>query len=408
MVTIQSEAIKVLKEGHVTTPKGFTAGGLHCGIRKKRRDFGWIHSVTPAVAAGVYTMNVFQAAPLKITRQAINETSHLQAIIVNSGIANACTGKQGDLDAEEMQKKAAAKLNIPANHVAIASTGLIGSPLPMEKINKAIHGITIDKEANPQHFEDAILTTDTVTKHVAVQLEVDGKTITIGGAAKGSGMIHPNMATMLGFITTDAAIEAESLQLALKQTTDTTFNMITVDGDCSTNDMVLVMANGQQENHPLNQSHPQWSLFVDALKMVSEELAKMIARDGEGASKLIEVKVTGAPTQDAASHVAKAVISSNLVKTAVYGADPNWGRIICAVGYSEQPVNPDKVCIEIGEIPVVKEGIPVAFDELDGKQYLQQDNITLHVNLQDGRYNATAWGCDLTYDYVKINASYRT
>ncbi|WP_042224448.1 bifunctional glutamate N-acetyltransferase/amino-acid acetyltransferase ArgJ [Oceanobacillus manasiensis] len=408
MVTIQSETIKFLKEGHVTSPKGFLAGGLHCGIRKKRRDFGWLHSVTPAVAAGVYTMNAFQAAPLKVTKRAINTNNHLQAVIVNSGIANACTGHQGEMDAEEMQQVAAEKLNIPKNYVGVASTGLIGSPLPMGKIKKAISEISVNKENAPHHFEDAILTTDTVTKHVGVQLEIDGKTITIGGAAKGSGMIHPNMATMLGFITTDAAVEAESLQLALRQTTDQTFNMITVDGDCSTNDMVLVMANGQQENSPLNVSHPQWSLFVDALKMVSEELAKMIARDGEGATKLIEVKVTGAPSQEVASQIAKSVISSNLVKTAIYGADPNWGRIICAVGYSEQPINPDKICIHIGEIPVVKDGVPLSFNEQDGKHYLQQENITLHVNLQDGLFNSTGWGCDLTYDYVKINASYRT
>ncbi|MFD2630224.1 bifunctional glutamate N-acetyltransferase/amino-acid acetyltransferase ArgJ [Oceanobacillus kapialis] len=408
MVTVQTEAIELLKEGHVTTPKGFTAGGIHCGIRKKRRDFGWIYSETPAVAAGVYTMNAFQAAPLKVTKRAIAESNQLQAIIVNAGVANACTGQQGDIDAEEMQQNAASILNIPASYVGVASTGVIGTPLPMDKINTAIQEISITNESAPHHFADAILTTDTVTKQVAVQIEIDGKTITIGGAAKGSGMIHPNMATMLGFITTDAAVEADSLQLALKQTTDKTFNMITVDGDCSTNDMVIVMANGMQENKVLNVSHPQWRLFVDALNMVSEELAKMIARDGEGATKLIEVNVKGAPSQETASQVAKAVISSNLVKTAIYGADPNWGRIVCAVGYSEQPIDPNKVCVAIGEISVVKDGVPVAFNELDGKHYLQQKDITIQVNLQDGPYNATAWGCDLTYDYVKINASYRT
>lgn len=408
MVTVQTEAIELLKEGHVTTPKGFTAGGIHCGIRKKRRDFGWIYSETPAVAAGVYTMNAFQAAPLKVTKRAIAESNQLQAIIVNAGVANACTGQQGDIDAEEMQQNAASILNIPACYVGVASTGVIGTPLPMDKINTAIQEISITNESAPHHFADAILTTDTVTKQVAVQIEIDGKTITIGGAAKGSGMIHPNMATMLGFITTDAAVEADSLQLALKQTTDKTFNMITVDGDCSTNDMVIVMANGQQGNNPLHPSHAQWSLFVDALNVVSEELAKMIARDGEGATKLIEVNVTGAPSQKTASQVAKAVISSNLVKTAIYGADPNWGRIVCAVGYSEQPIDPNKVCVAIGEISVVKDGVPVAFNELDGKHYLQQKDITIQVNLQDGSYNATAWGCDLTYDYVKINASYRT
>ena len=353
MPVMTDNKIHILKKGHVTSPKGFTAGGIHCGLRKTKLDFGWIHSETPAAAAGVYTLNTFQAAPVKVTKESIEKDNLLQTIVVNSANANSCTGEQGYLDALTMQKMTADKIGVDQSHVAVVSTGVIGVPLPMEKILYGINSID-NQKASAVDFEHAILTTDTATKHIAVQLEIDNQTITIGGAAKGSGMIHPNMATMLSFITTDAKVEAKSLQLALRDVTDKSFNMITVDGDCSTNDMVLVMANGQQNNALLNESHSDWHLFKEALQFVSQELAKMIARDGEGATKLIEVHVKGAPTEIVAAQVAKAVISSNLVKTAIYGADPNWGRIICAIGYSKQPLDPESVCISLGDIEVVK------------------------------------------------------
>ncbi|MEC5423774.1 bifunctional glutamate N-acetyltransferase/amino-acid acetyltransferase ArgJ [Virgibacillus sp. C22-A2] len=408
MVATKEENIQIIKNGHVTSPQGFSAGGLHCAIRKTRLDFGWIHSDNPATAAAVYTLNAFQAAPLKITKDSIEKEKLIQTVVVNSGVANSCTGEQGNLDALEMQKLTAEKMGVDTNHVAVSSTGVIGVPLPMEKIRTAIHSMNDKDNVSAENFEEAILTTDTMTKHIAVQIEIDGKTITIGGAAKGSGMIHPNMATMLSFITTDAAVEQKSLQQALGDITNKSFNMITVDGDCSTNDMVLVMANGKQNNTQLSETHPQWPLFLQAFQLVSEELAKQIAKDGEGATKLIEVNVKGAPSDEAARQVAKAVISSNLVKTAVYGADPNWGRIVCAVGYSEQPIDPDKVCVAIGDIHVVKDGLPLEFVEAEAKQHLENETVVLNVDLQNGLHEATAWGCDLTYDYIKINASYRT
>lgn len=278
----------------------------------------------------------------------------------------------------------------------------------MEKIYKGIEAMNDEVNQGAERFETAILTTDIVTKHAAVQFEVDGKLITIAGAAKGSGMIAPNMATMLSFITTDADVEQASLEKALRSVTDQSFNMITVDGDCSTNDMVLVLANGMQENNTLNENHAEWSVFVEGLRYVSQELAKQIARDGEGATKLIEVKVKGAASDKVAGEVAKAIISSNLVKTAVYGSDPNWGRIICAVGYSEQPLDVNKVSVSLGDIQVVQNGLPLDFSEEAGTAYLEQDTVTIHVDLNNGEGEATAWGCDLTYEYVKINASYRT
>lgn len=406
MAVMTDSKIRVLKNGHVTSPNGFSAGGVHCGLRKTKLDFGWIHSEKPATAAGVYTLNAFQAAPLQVTKKSIAKEQLFQTIVVNSANANSCTGEQGYLDALEMQRLTAEKMGVKKHHVAVASTGVIGVPMPMENVRKGID--LMDHETASENFEKAILTTDTVTKHIAIQLEIDHETITIGGAAKGSGMIHPNMATMLSFITTDAAVEADSLQNALGDVTNKSFNMITVDGDSSTNDMVLVLANGKQQNNVLNESHPEWASFKQALQFVSEELAKMIARDGEGATKLIEIEVKGAPSETAASQVAKSVISSNLVKTALYGADPNWGRIICAVGYSEQPLDPEKVCVALGDIEVVKNGLPLEFDEAEGKAYLENETVTLRVDLQNGSCKATAWGCDLTYDYVRINASYRT
>ncbi len=408
MIVVNEQQINVLTNGNITTPKGFTAGGVHTGLRKTKLDFGWVHSEVPATAAGVYTLNAFKAAPLKVTKESLEKTGKIQTIVVNSGNANAVTGPQGYEDALDMQALAAKKKGIETDYVAVASTGVIGVHLPMDKVSKGIAAMTEEENQSAARFEAAILTTDTATKHAAVEFEIDGKKITIAGAAKGSGMIAPNMATMLSFITTDAAVEQESLEKALRQVTNSSFNMITVDGDCSTNDMVLVLANGTQENTILNENHPDWSLFKAALNEVSQKLAKQIARDGEGATKLVEVNVTGAASDHAAGQIAKTIISSNLVKTAVYGADPNWGRIVCAVGYSEQPIDVDKVSVSLGDIAVVKNGLPLDFSEEAGIAYLEQDTVTIHVHLQNGEGEATAWGCDLTYDYVKINASYRT
>lgn len=402
-------SIKHIPSGGVTTPKGFHAGGLHCGLKRKRNDLGWIYSEIPAVAAGVYTTNLFQAAPLLVTKESIAVEQKLQAILVNSGNANACTGEIGMNNAYEMRNAFSNQIGIKDHYTAVVSTGVIGEQLPMDKI---INGITSAKEIlledTVENFQQAILTTDTCMKHLAIQFEIDGQLISIGGAAKGSGMIHPNMATMLGFITTDAVIDQESLLGALRNVTNQTFNMITVDGDTSTNDMVLVLANGMAENTSLSPAHPEWGKFLAGLELVSGELAKMIARDGEGATKLIEVQVHGAPDVSCAQAISKTIISSNLVKTAIYGADANWGRIVCAIGYSKQDIDPTKLSVSLGNIPVVINGLPKAFDEEEAKEYLLQENILIHVDLNQGSAAATAWGCDLTYDYVKINASYRT
>jgi glutamate N-acetyltransferase/amino-acid N-acetyltransferase len=408
MKVIEKESITVIADGNVTTPKGFKAGGVHCGIKRKRLDLGYIYSNVPAVTAGVYTTNLFQAPPLKVTQESIEKEQKIQAVLVNSGNANACTGEQGLQDAYRMQTSFAQKLGVPNHYVAVTSTGVIGVHLPMDKIDDGIEQVLLSDNEGASLFEKSILTTDTDVKNICVQLMIDGKTITIGGAAKGSGMIHPNMATMLGFITTDAAIAYDDLSAALKEVTNQTFNMITVDGDTSTNDMVLVLANGEAKNQPLTKDHPSWSLFMNGLKVVSESLAKQIARDGEGATKLIEVQVNKATDIEIARAVSKSVISSNLVKTAIYGTDANWGRIICAVGYSGQPINPDTITVKIGPITVVENGLPTPFNEDEAKEYLQHELVQIYINLNQGEASATAWGCDLTYDYVKINASYRT
>ncbi|MFL6554695.1 MAG: bifunctional ornithine acetyltransferase/N-acetylglutamate synthase, partial [Bacillus sp. (in: firmicutes)] len=333
--------IVVLENASITLPKGYKAGGMHCGIKKKRLDLGYIVSDVPADVAGVYTTNIFQAAPLIVTQESIAKENKIQAILVNSGNANACTGEQGLLDAAEMQKKFAAELGIQPHLVAVTSTGVIGELLPMECINTGIKQILQSEFEQEENFKQSILTTDTCIKQIGVQIKIDGKTISIGGAAKGSGMIHPNMATMLGFVTTDANVAQDDLLFALKDVTNQTFNMITVDGDTSTNDMVLVMANGLAGNEQLTKEHPDWGSFVTALGIVCKELAKKIARDGEGATKLVEVKVYGAFSTIAAKTVGKSIISSNLVKTAIYGTDPNWGRIVTAAGYSGVPIEPN-------------------------------------------------------------------
>ncbi|PYZ95728.1 bifunctional ornithine acetyltransferase/N-acetylglutamate synthase [Alteribacter lacisalsi] len=408
MMTTAVSGINVLTDGCVTSPNGYSAGGVHCGIRRKKLDLGWIFSATPASSAGVYTTNRFQAAPLSITKESIAVEQKLQAVLVNSGVANACTGEQGLIDARWMRSAFARLLGIKEHLAGVASTGLIGPELPVSKIEKGLIKFGEPESHGADLFETAIQTTDTSQKRAAVQFEADGKKITVGGAAKGSGMIHPNMATMLGFITTDADVSGQDLQKALREAVNRSFNMITVDGDSSTNDMVLIMANGKAGNSPLTEEHPDWETFTQALEKICTMLARQIARDGEGAARLIETTVTGAATEEAAGKVAKAVISSNLVKTAVFGTDPNWGRIVCAVGYSGEPVEPEKISVKLGHIPLFKNGVPLPFDEIEGIAYLNQETVSIFVDLGQGEAEATAWGCDLTYDYIKINASYRT
>ena len=401
--------IQQLENGSIVSPKGFSADGVHAGLRYAKKDLGIIFSEVPAHSAAVYTTNVFQAAPLKVTQESLAQEQKLQAVLVNSACANACTGERGLADAYQTREWTAQKFGIPDHYVAVASTGVIGEYLQMEKMKKGIQ--LLKPAATPQHsesFENAILTTDLATKSCGYETTIDGKKVTIGGAAKGSGMIKPNMATMLAFVTTDAAIENGYLKQALKEITDETFNQITVDGDTSTNDMVLVLANGLAGNHPLSPQHPEWEKFIAALKMVCEDLAKKIARDGEGATKLVEVDVEGAATDEEARKIAKTVVGSSLVKTAVFGNDANWGRVVCAVGYSEAAVDPDKVDIAIGPYWILKNSEVQTYSEEDVTNYLKNDTVVIHVNLNVGNGKGTAWGCDLTYDYVKINASYRT
>jgi glutamate N-acetyltransferase/amino-acid N-acetyltransferase len=401
--------ISVDVNGSVTAPKGFIAGGLHCGLKKKRNDLGVIVCEVPASAAAVYTTNQFQAAPLQVTRESLMVEGKLQAMLVNSGNANACTGQRGLLDAYTMRHALAEKFAVREHLVGVTSTGVIGELLKMDRVLEGIsrlHEVAGDDPLDD--FSQAILTTDTCQKNVSVSLRVDGKEVTIGGSAKGSGMIHPNMATMLGFITTDANIESIYLQQLLGETTNRTFNMITVDGDTSTNDMVVTMASGLADNDPLHPAHPDWNSFAEAFQYVGEFLAKKVARDGEGATKLIEVNVAGAVTEEAAQAIVKSIIGSNLVKSAIFGADANWGRIIMAIGKAGQPINVDTIDIRIGDIVVLEQSVPVKFDEERAAAYLKEEIIQIFVHLHQGKDSATGWGCDLTYDYVRINAAYRT
>ncbi|MFS0782901.1 bifunctional ornithine acetyltransferase/N-acetylglutamate synthase [Bacillus sp. 1P06AnD] len=401
--------IQQVEEGNIVSCKGFLAGGLHAGLRYSKKDIGLILSEKPASAAAVYTQNVVQAAPILATRESLSNGGLLQAVIVNSACANACTGERGLQDALTMRQLAADKFGLLPGQVAVASTGVIGEYLDMKKIENGINSLEATNEAHgASDFETAILTTDTVTKQCAYRAEIAGSTVTIGGAAKGSGMIHPNMATMLGFLTTDAAIGPNNLQLALRQAVDQTFNQITVDGDTSTNDMVLIMANGLSGNEELVPSHADWPVFIKLITAVCEDLAKKIARDGEGATKLIEVSVKGSKTKNDARMIAKTIVGSSLVKTAVFGCDANWGRIIAAMGRSGVGFNPQQVDISIEGITMLRKGIPVPFSEEDASNKLKNDHIVIEVALQEGNETGTAWGCDLSYDYVRINGSYRT
>ncbi|WP_373823156.1 bifunctional glutamate N-acetyltransferase/amino-acid acetyltransferase ArgJ [Streptococcus ferus] len=393
-------------EGNIASPLGFSADGLHAGFKKKKLDFGWIVSEVPASVAGVYTTNKVIAAPLLVTKASVQKEGKMQAIVVNSGVANSCTGQKGLEDAKEMQALTATKLGIAPDLVGIASTGVIGDFLPMSVLKKGLSKLVVN--GNSHDFAKAILTTDTKEKTIAVTDYFGKDEVTMAGVAKGSGMIHPNMATMLAFITCDANISSETLQLALSKNVETTFNQITIDGDTSTNDMVLVMANSCTKNKEILPETPAFDQFCQMLSFVMTDLAKKIAQDGEGATKLIEVKAEGVANELDARMIAKTIVGSSLVKTAIFGEDPNWGRIIAAVGYAGADISVDQIDISLGDIPVMVASSPVDFDEEDMADVMQADTIRILVNLHSGSSSAKAWGCDLSYDYVKINALYRT
>ena len=393
-------------DGTIASPLGFSADGLHAGFKKKKLDFGWIVSEVPASVAGVYTTNKVIAAPLLVTKASIQKSQKLQAIVVNSGVANSCTGQQGLDAAYEMQRLTAQKLKIEPDLVGLASTGVIGEQLPMNALKNGLSQILVSGKA--EDFAEAILTTDTCTKTCVVTEEFGSDLVTMAGVAKGSGMIHPNMATMLAFITCDANISSATLQKALSQHVETTFNQITVDGDTSTNDMVLVMANGCRQNEEILPDTEEFEKFSKMLRYLMADLAKKIAKDGEGATKLIEVNVLHAKDEQSGRMIAKSVVGSSLVKTAIFGQDPNWGRILAAIGYAGADVSVDNIDIWIEGIPVMQASSPVAFDPEETSDAMAGKLLTLTIDLHDGDAEAQAWGCDLSYDYVKINALYRT
>ena len=407
--TIEKDSVTAIVGGSIVTPKGFKVSGIYSGVKRKRNDLGAIFSEQPANAAAVYTLNKIQAAPLTVTKESIAEENKVQAVIVNSGNANACTGKKGLQDAYTMRSLIANHFNIPAHYAVVASTGIIGLDMPMDKITAHIEKLQVgNTKAHADDFGESIITTDTFSKSVCLETTIDGKKVVMGGAAKGSGMIEPNMGTMLAFITTDANIETVHLNSLLKEVINKTFNCITVDGDTSTNDMVLVMANGLAENNPLTPEHEDWGKFTELLTKTCESLAKQIAHDGEGATKLIEVEVQGAQSDEDAKKVAKSIVGSSLVKTAIYGADANWGRIIAAIGYSGAEVNPETIDTFIGPIQLLQNSEPTVYSEATASKYLENDFIKIDVHLNNGTGMGKAWGCDLTYDYVRINASYRS
>ena len=393
-------------DGTIASPLGFSADGLHASFKKKKLDFGWIVSEVPASVAGVYTTNKVIAAPLLVTKASIQKSQKLQAIVVNSGVANSCTGQQGLAAAYEMQLLTAQKLKIEPDLVGLASTGVIGEQLPMDTLKNGLSQILVSGKA--EDFAEAILTTDTCTKTCVVTEEFGSDLVTMAGVAKGSGMIHPNMATMLAFITCDANISSATLQKALSQHVETTFNQITVDGDTSTNDMVLVMANGCRQNEEILTDTEEFEKFSKMLRYLMADLAKKIAKDGEGATKLIEVHVRHAKDEQSGRMIAKSVVGSSLVKTAIFGQDPNWGRILAAIGYAGADVSVDNIDIWIEGIPVMQASSPVAFDPEETSDAMAGELLTLTIDLHDGDAEAQAWGCDLSYDYVKINALYRT
>ncbi|WP_091232986.1 bifunctional ornithine acetyltransferase/N-acetylglutamate synthase [Anaerobium acetethylicum] len=402
-------------EGGVTAPKGFKAAGLYAGIKKQKKDMAMIYSEVPCKAAGTFTTNLVKAAPVKWDMEVVYNSPAAQAVVINSGVANACTGAVGMEYCKEMAEVTGEELGIPMDSVLVASTGVIGKQLPMDIIKAGIRnlvpilGDTLD---DGTIAAEAIMTTDTKKKEIAVEIELGGKTVTIGGMCKGSGMIHPNMCTMLSFITTDAAISKEMLQAALSEDIIDTYNMVSVDGDTSTNDTVLLMANGMAGNPEITEKNEDFKKFLDALNFVDTYLAKKIAEDGEGATALFEVKVINALDKEQASVLAKAIVTSSLTKAAIFGHDANWGRILCAMGYSGAQFDPEKVDLffqsAAGKIQLIENGMAVDYSEEIATQILSEPEVTTIADVKMGSAEATAWGCDLTFDYVKINADYRS
>jgi glutamate N-acetyltransferase/amino-acid N-acetyltransferase len=403
-------------EGGVTAAKGFKAASCQAGIKYQgRTDMAFVYSELPCVCAGTFTSNVVKAACVMWDKSIVESGSPMQAVVVNSGIANACTGKEGYDACEATAKAVEESLGVPYSSVAVASTGVIGMQLPVDKLVAGVKTMSTTLDGSIQAGTDAskaIMTTDTVNKEVAVSFEVSGKTVTLGGMSKGSGMIHPNMCTMLAFLTTDLAIEKALLQEAVSDVVKDTFNMITVDGDTSTNDTLLCMANGLAENEKITDKNANYEAFKEALKFVCEFLAKKMAADGEGASKLFEAKVVGAKDKQDARILSRAIVGSNLSKAAIYGCDANFGRFLCAMGYSGADFDQNDVELYFesvnGKLKVFDKGTPILFDEDKALEIMKADTVTVFVNMNEGEAQATAWGCDLTYDYVKINADYRS
>lgn len=402
--------------GGVTAAKGFEAAGCEAGIKyKNRKDMAMVYSQKPCTVAGVFTSNVVKAAPVMWDKNVVANAPFAQAVIVNSGIANACTGTEGYNCCKETAECAAKILGIPMDSVLVASTGVIGMQIPVDKIRAGIEKLAGMKKEGSEAgtmAAEAIMTTDTVSKQAAVQFEIDGKTVTVGGMCKGSGMIHPNMCTMLGFVTTDIAISKELLQEALSEDVQDTFNMISVDGDTSTNDTLVVLANGMAGNEKITSKDDNYYKFVEALHYIDETLAKKMAGDGEGATALFETKVIHAATKEDAKILSKSVICSSLTKAAIFGHDANWGRILCALGYSGVQFDPEKVELffegKENRIQIYKDGVATDYSEEEASKILSEPEVRVLVDMKMGDAEACAWGCDLTYDYVKINADYRS
>ncbi|NDO46348.1 bifunctional ornithine acetyltransferase/N-acetylglutamate synthase [Clostridium sp. MD294] len=402
-------------QGGVTAAKGYKAIGGAVGIKQDSKDMAILISDVPATAAGAFTTNVVKATSVLRNMEIMEQKQYIKGIVINSGNANACTGIEGEKANQEMAETLANCLNVGQEQILTASTGVIGTTFPIEKVKNGIAMLFPKLGETLEHGHlaaEGIMTTDTYSKEIAVQLEIGGKTVTIGGMAKGSGMIHPNMATMLAFITSDVCIKRELLDEILKQSIQTTYNMVSVDGDTSTNDTVIVLANGMAGNTEITEKNADYEAFKNALHTVNTKLAKDLVRDGEGATKFIEVNVIGAKTQQDAKIMAKSVVTSNLVKTAMYGQDANWGRVLCAMGYSGVHFDTKKVDIVYysakGSIDLMIQGSPIVFDEQKAAEILSEKEIVVEIKIQEGNEKATAWGCDLSHEYVSINGDYRS
>lgn len=403
-------------EGGVTAAKGFEAAAAAAGIKYEgRTDMALIYSKKPCKAAGTFTRNVVQAAPVKWDKAIVKEEKRVQAVIINSGIANACTGEEGMGYCQETAEEAAKVLGVDSESVLVASTGVIGMQLPMDRVKAGISMLTYLKKSDMESGTEAakaIMTTDTEKKEAAVTFEIGDKTVTIGGMAKGSGMIHPNMCTMLSFITTDAKISKKALKKALSEDVEDTYNMISVDGDTSTNDTVLLLANGQAGNPKIRYGTPEYETFKGALHYINETLAKKMAGDGEGATALLEAKIVGARTKEQAKVLAKSIVCSNLVKTAIAGHDANWGRILCAMGYSGAQFDMEKADLffesAAGKLKIIESGTALDYSEEKATEILSEPEVTVIADIKEGDQKASAWGCDLTHGYISINADYRS